>query len=171
MTIERAIKLLDISKALNDVAAKASPLPSEVVVPVDQPVLPHALFRNSRSDIQRVVYQINACYIATSYDACAVMARRLIEVLIIEVYEHNSRGDEVKGKDGNYLMLLGLVNKMLNHDWNLSRNTKKGLKELKEYGDLSAHSRRYNAQRSYIDDIVIKLRVVTEELLHLSGMR
>ena len=55
--------------------------------------------------------------------------------------------------------------------WNLARDTKKGLKKLKNICDLSAHSRRYNAHRTDIDTVIPDLRVIVEELLYLSGLK
>ncbi len=55
--------------------------------------------------------------------------------------------------------------------WNLSRNSKQALPKLKDVGDKSAHSRRFNAVRNDIDSIKVELRCVAEELLSLAGMR
>ncbi len=49
----------------------------------------------------------------------------------------------------------------------LSRNAKQSLPKLKDIGDLSAHSRRYNAHRHDIDKIKDDLRLVVQELLGL----
>ena len=160
-----------VAQSLQDSLNRSAPLPSEVTPPVDQPVLPHTLFLKSRLDIRKVVFQVNACYNATCYDACAVMIRRLIEVLIIEAHEHSNHGHKIKDSNDNYFMLDKLINNILDGSWNISRTTKKGLRKLKTFGDLSAHSRRYNAQRSYVDDIIVDLRVIAEELLYLSGQR
>jgi hypothetical protein len=171
MDADLAHAALSIAKAVQSTSDRSTPLPSEVLAPTDQAILPHSMFRNTRGYIEKVVFQVNATYTATCYDACAVMIRRLIEMLIIEAYEHKKRGSEVKDSDGNYYMLEGLTTAMLDGSWTLSRTTKSQLKKLKQFGDLSAHSRRYNAQRQYVDDVVIHLRVVVEELLYLSGLR
>ncbi len=54
---------------------------------------------------------------------------------------------------------------------NLGRNAAKGLRDFKQLGDLSAHNRRFNACRNDIDRVRDGLRVASEELLHLSGLR
>jgi len=171
MNVDLAHATLSVSKTIQSAFDRSTPLPSEVKPPSCQAILPHALFKNTRGYIEKVVFQVNATYTATCYDACAVMIRRLVEMLIIEAYEHGNRDSEVKDSSGNYLMLEGLTSAMLNDSWNLSRTTKMTLKKLKQFGDLSAHSRRYNAQRQYVDDVVIHLRVVIEELLYLAGLR
>ena len=53
---------------------------------------------------------------------------------------------------------------------NLGRNSKKGLKDLKELGDKSAHDRRFNARQSDIDLVKTGLRSAAEDLLHLAGL-
>lgn len=158
----------DVKGSIDCIAKPAS----DIVAPVDQPVIPHSVFRSSRGYLERIVYQINATYRATSYDACAVMVRRLVEVLIIEAFEANDIADRIVGQDGDYLYLSDLITNTLNESsWNLGRNTKHGLRRLKDIGDRSAHSRRYNAKREYIDEVVIPLRDVCEELLYLAKIK
>lgn len=145
--------------------------PAEVMPAADQPVLPHSLFANTRGYMEKVVYQINRTYGATCYDACAVMIRRLVEVLIIEAFEHNNIAGKIKNKDGDYLFLDDLIDRTLAEPWSLGRIAKRGLKKLKTIGDQSAHSRRYNARRQYIDDVIIELRAVSEEFLYIAGLK
>lgn len=158
-------------KIRSSISETLSP-PSETEAPPTQPVLPHSLFADTRGYVEKVVFQINASYSATCYDACAVMIRRLMEVLIIEVYEHHNQGNAIKGPNGEYYHLGELVKRILaQNNWQLGRTTKKSLNRLKTIGDLSAHSRKYNAKRQYIDDEVQGLRVTCEELLYLSGLK
>ena len=97
------------------------------------------------------------------------MCRRLIESLIIDAYEHAKRDGDIKAADGNFLMLSGLVSKIESANvLNISRNAVNAMKRIKVLGDLSAHSRRYNAKASDIDPLRHDLRVATEDLLHLS---
>lgn len=167
--LQAAFKVAEKMRASVDAAI--SP-PSETEAPPSQPVLPHALFANTRGYLEKIVFQINACYSATCYDACAVMVRRLVEVLVIEVYEHHQKGSAIKDAQGNYYFLEGLVKQILSQkDWSLGRTTTKSLNRLKTMGDLSAHSRQYNAQRQYIDDEIQGLRATCEDLLYLAGLR
>ena len=135
-------------------------------------VLHRKLFENTRGYILQVVDQINLCYEHTCYDACAVMIRRLVEILIIETYDKHNVESEICDSDNNFFFLDELINRFTSAShWRIGRNTKSGLKKLKTIGDQSAHSRRYNAKRPYIDDVTHDLRVVTEELLYLSELR
>jgi hypothetical protein len=139
--------------------------------PATDTVLPRELFTGTRGYIEKVVYQINATYDSTLYDCTAVMCRRLLETLIIEVYEHDGRATAVKGGDGHFLMFAGLLSVLENDtSINLGRNAMKGLRDFKTLGDLSAHNRRYNARKDDIDRVRDGLRVAAEELLHLGGL-
>jgi hypothetical protein len=160
------------SKKFQDEIVNIVSLPLEVQHSNHDYVLHRKLFMGTRGYILQVVDQINLCYEHTCYDACAVMIRRLIEVLIIETYDNHNAEAEICDSDNNYFFLDELINRFTSAThWKIGRNTKAGLKKLNTIGDQSAHSRRYNAKRSYIDEVAGDLRVVTEELLYLSGLR
>ena len=98
------------------------------------------------------------------------MIRKLVENLIIDVYEKHKKEAEIKNKDGDYLMLSGLVNAMIGQPhWSLQRETKKALPDIKQLGDRGAHNRRYEANRQDIDKILPGLRAALDDLLHLAG--
>lgn len=129
------------------------------------------LFSGTRAYIEKVVAQLNASYDGALYDCCAVMCRRLLETLIIEVYESRGEADKLKIASGHFHMFSGLKD-IIESDQNitLSRNTLQGLNDFKKLGDLSAHSRRFNARKNDIDKNVAGIRVAGEELLHLAGL-
>lgn len=164
--------VLSAVKRLRDDVHETLRPPAETVAPHDQPIVPHSLVRGTRGYIESIAYQINACYLATAYDGCAVMMRRLLEVLIIESFEHKGIGQKIKDSRNDYFLLGDLVVLTLSEStWSLGRTTKKALSQLKEVGDRSAHSRRYNARRQYIDELIDEYRVVVEEFLYLSGLK
>ncbi len=134
-------------------------------------VLPKALFLGTRGYIEKVVLQINASYDSGLYDCCAVMCRRLVETLIIEIYESKTRTIDIKGSDGHFYMLADLL-KIFEADstFTVSRNAKKGLQDFKKLGDLSAHNRRFNARKVDIDQVQGGLRIACEELLHIAKL-
>lgn len=135
-------------------------------------VLPRQLFTNTRGYIERVIEQINRSYDAECWDCSAVMCRRLLETLIIEVYEHRGQAAEIKGSDGHFLMFNGLISHIqADSSINLGRDASQGLRDHKALGDRSAHNRRFNAERNDIDRVRSGLRVAAEELLHLAGLR
>jgi hypothetical protein len=146
--------------------------PEEGCPSLEYLVISFALVRNTRGYMERVVHQINGCYQNGWYDACAVMIRRFLEILIIEVFETFKIADKIKNANGDFNYLSDLIKTMLNEPtWNLTRNTKKALPKLKDIGDKSAHSRRFNAIRSDIDHIIPELRVASQELIYLANLK
>jgi hypothetical protein len=163
---------LALAKRLKESAPKSFVPPSEGTRPANEFILPHAMVRGTRGYIERVVNQINGCYEKGWFDGCTVMMRRLVETLIIECFEHNKIDDRIKNASGDFLYLGDLIEKTLQESaWNLGRNTKQGLPRLKNIGDQSAHSRRYNAHREDVDKISGDFRVVCEELLYIAGLK
>ncbi len=140
-------------------------------IPISSVVLPRELFVGTRGYIEKVVAQLNASYEYSLFDCCAVMCRRLLETLIIEVYEGAGRAEEIKDQNGHFFMFDGLLKHLENdRSLNLGRNAITGLKDFKRLGDQSAHNRRFNARKSDIDRVGDGLRVVAEELLHLANL-
>lgn len=152
---------------------KTSSLPKEEgSVPKTESVVYFSLVKNTRGYIEKLVHQINGCYENAWYDACAVMIRRLIETLIIEVYEAFNISQKIKNDKDDFLYLSDLIIAIENEpSWNLGRNAKKSLKSLKDIGDKSAHSRRFNAHRQDVDKIIEDLRVVVQELIYLAKLK
>lgn len=135
-------------------------------------LIPSALIRGTRGYLEKVANQANGAYSQGWYDASAVMVRRLLETLIIEAFEKHGRANEIKNSDGDFLYLRDLISRTASCTaWNLSRNTKQALPRLKDVGDKSAHSRRFNAIRNDLDVLRSDLRCVVEELLSLADLR
>lgn len=141
-------------------------------VPATENVLPFSVVKGTRGYIEKVVVQANGTYEHQWYDACSVMIRRLVETLIIEVYEAKRKAHEIKGADGNFLMLNHLVDRLLaDPSFHLGRETKRGLPFIKSLGDRSAHNRHFLAKKEDIDKVTHDLRVVVDELLNLANLK
>ena len=137
-----------------------------------QRVIAMSVVRGTRGYIERVANQINGCYERGWFDGCAVMIRRLLETLIIEVFEHHHISENMKGSNGDFLFLGDLIGRTLaDPRWNLGRNAKNALPKLKDIGDKSAHSRRYNAHKADIDRVIDDVRTVIQELVYLAGLK
>ena len=163
---------LGIAKSIQDEVPRRGTPPDEGLAAASQQVVPLSVVRNTRGYIEKVANQINGCYEQGWFDACAVMIRRLIETLIIETFEHHNIAHKAQDANGDFLPLKDLIDLALSEQsWNLGRSTKKGLPKLKSIGDLSAHSRRYTAQRHDVDQLIGDLRVVVQELVYLAVLQ
>ncbi len=114
---------------------------------------------------------MNGCFDSGWYDASAVMMRRLVEISIIEAFEHKGIAQKIKAADDNYRQLSDLVSIALNEPaLSLSRNAKKFLPQLRDVGHMSAHGRFFHAQKEDLDKVQIGFRVVVEELLRHAAL-
>lgn len=167
-----APQIFRAAKAIQEEIGAVLGPPAEGVIAPRNAVVPATLFRNTRGYLIKVANQANGAYSQGWYDACAVMLRRLVETLIIEAFEKHSVAAKIQNSSGDFLYLRDLIEKTINEpSWNLSRNAKSALPRLKDVGDKSAHSRRFNALRPDIEKLIPDLRVVTEELLVIAGLR
>ena len=138
---------------------------------ISSELFPLSIVEGTPNYIQRIAIQANGCYERGWYDSCAVMMRRLIETLIIECFEQQGIESRIKNNSDDYLPLGDLVSRFLTEKWHISRNTKNSLpklKEIKDLGDRSAHSRRFIATKSDIDRYAQDFRIVVQELVYLS---
>lgn len=135
-----------------------------------QMVLPFSVVRGTRRYLEAITHQINGSYEKGWYDACAVMMRKLLETLIIEVFEQHQKAAKIQTAEGDFENLDTLIKKVIGDpDWNLSRTTKQVIGEVKQLGNNSAHGRRFNAHRGDIDGIKVKFRTAVQEFVQLCG--
>lgn len=136
-------------------------------IPSDK-LYPQELFRNTRSYVFEIAKEASICYDKALYNASSVMIRRLLETLIIEAFERKGLVSKLKDANNNFYYLSDLIRISIGEPaLGLSRNVKVGLPILKNLGDLSAHSRRYLAKKSDIDNKIDDIRVVIGELLNI----
>jgi len=126
------------------------------------------LLDNTRGYIKTIGNQALACYNNAIFDGCSVLVRKLIEILVIECFEKYQVENIIKKSDGTFFYLSDLITEFLKEPkWNIGRNAKKGLPNIKKIGDHSAHNRRYIARKQDLDNIKDDLRIVIEELVLL----
>ena len=134
-------------------------------------VLPFDLYRNTRQNIERVADQINKSFYYGIYDGCAVLMRRLIEMLLILSFKENKIEADIRGSDDNYLNLSDIINKAVaNRTLDLSKNAKEYLDPFREKGNLSAHNPFHNARKKDLELVQPKFRHLVEELFYKSGI-
>lgn len=132
----------------------------------EETILPNSLFVNAPRYLITLQQEINASYQYGLYDCTAIMMRRIMEILLIQAYRKKGIESEIKNGD-YYLNLDGIIkNATQNTTLDLTTNTKKELKTIKDFGNLSAHRILFNCTQSDIDNIKLKFRTVIEELLY-----
>jgi len=131
------------------------------------------LFDKTRGYFKKLVYQINVSYNSSCYDACALLIRKLVELLIEDIYESQGRVSEIVNPNSKRLFGLGqlISTLMADNHWKLNQHVEAGLNIVKAQGDKSAHNRRYNARKSDIDKMQPFLRDISEELLYLAKIK
>ena len=140
-------------------------------IPVTEQVLPMEVVKGTRGYFEKWIRQANGCYEHQWFDACSVMLRKFVENLIIHVFEAHGFAEEIK-RDGNFLMLGDLIGRMLGQThWNLGRETKACLPEIKKLGDRAAHNRTFTANKVDVEKALDGFRVTAEELLHLAKLK
>ncbi|MBL8240143.1 MAG: hypothetical protein JNM66_22165 [Bryobacterales bacterium] len=137
----------------------------------DGTILPPALYDKTRGYIESLAKQINRSYEENIFDGCAVLMRRLEEVLLILSYEHLGIAAEIKDAAGQYLLLEGIVkNAQGNAKLGLSRNAKPTIEAIRKLGNYSAHKVTYTCKREYIKEEITDFRALVDELLHKAGI-
>lgn len=135
-------------------------------------ILPQELFINTRGYIETLAKQINASFEYNIFDGCAVLMRRLLEILLILSYEKLGIEQIIKDSSNNYKYLEAIINDAQNNsNLNLSRNTKNCLDDFRKLGNFSAHKIYYNCKKPYIEKVIIDFRAAIEELLYKSGLK
>lgn len=135
-------------------------------------ILYNSLFLNTRGYIERLALQINCSYENNIFDGCAVLMRRLFEILLIHSYENLNIQQDIKDSSGNYKMLAEIVkDAKTNSSLSLTRDPKSALDEIRELGNYSAHKIYYNARKPDIDKVIVRYRLTVEELLYKSGIK
>jgi hypothetical protein len=135
-------------------------------------VLPEPDYENTRGYIEKLAKQINSSYENNAFDGCAVLMRRLIEILLILSYRHLNIERMIQDTAGNYQTLESIINDAkTNSALKLSRNSKNSLDTFRQLGNFSAHKIEYTCRREYIRPHIQEYRALVVELLHKAGIR
>lgn len=138
---------------------------------VGEAVLPIAIPFGGRKHLEALRREINGTYEYGFYNSCAVMCRRLAEVLLIEAFQVAGEIEAIRDGQGHLLtfgeMLIALKAQSV---VKLSRGAPKTLDRVKQTGDGAAHNRHYNASRADIDDLNPNFRQLIAELAALAKL-
>jgi hypothetical protein len=135
-------------------------------------ILPEAVFIKTRGYIEILAKQINATYENNLFDGCAVLMRRLAEILLIHTYQYSGQESQILSPSGQYKDLSFIIKDVVtNQRISLSKGTKECLDTFRVLGNFSAHRIEYNCKRDDIKKVALDYRAMIEELLYKSGIR
>ena len=142
-----------------------------VTIESNDELIEEAKFCGKRPFLTRLIQQINFTYGNNCFDACAVLMRRLFEVLLVLAYQNKGIEADITKPDGSHKMLEGIVkdavqNKALGVPVRISKN----FDAFREVGNNSAHSITYTAGKLDIDNIARDYRVMMEDLYNRAGL-
>lgn len=128
-------------------------------------------FCGKRGFLDKIIKQINHTYSHNCFDACAVLMRRLFEILLVLTYQNTGIESAISKPDGTHFMLEAIVkdavqNKALGIPARISKN----FDAFREVGNNSAHSITYTAGQKDITDIQRDYRVMMEDLYNRAGL-
>lgn len=127
-------------------------------------------FCGYRGYIDKLIQQVNSAYTSNCYDACAVLLRRIFEILLILSYRYHGIDSQIKNQNNTYFMLERIVaNAKNNITLNLSR-IKQEYDSFRNLGNFAAHRIEYNTSKNDIDNIKITYRTALEELFYKAGL-
>lgn len=160
---------VDLRK-LNQLDEKYSDFFDIKKVEVSDAVIPNEWVAGTRVYLEQMVHQINGSFDAGFYDCCAILCRRIMESLLIEIYISQKRHQEIQNT-GVFLSLEKIINHAISDSTlTLGRNTPKTMMEIKQLGDTAAHDRVYITHKTDITAIRARLRRVIQDLLHATGI-
>jgi hypothetical protein len=137
----------------------------------DDIILPNSLVNDTRGYIVSLSKQINSSYNNNIFDGCAILMRRLLEILLIHSYEAHNKAILITESDG-YKNLSYIINYTCsNKPFPLSKDAMETLDSLRVIGNFSAHRIQYNAKRKDIDNVKLHYRLTIEELLYASKIK
>lgn len=126
------------------------------------------IFRDCPSFITILLPQINGCWDRDWFEACALATRRLLETLIVHLYETRGWASEIKTANG-YMKLQNLVDKVCGDGRvGLGKKPKEGLTHLKIIGDVAAHDYRVRVRKSDLERKRTELRLACERLIFIA---
>lgn len=135
-------------------------------------IMPEVDYANTRGYLVSLAKQMNSCYEHNLFDGCAVLMRRVLEILLILSYRELKIESAIQDAAGNYVMLEGIINDAkTNGTLKLSRNSRNTLDTFRVLGNFSAHKIEYTCRREYIQPHILEYRALISELLYKSGIR
>lgn len=143
-----------------------------VTIPECEELLEEAKFcGKNRPYLDRLIRQINFTYANNCYDACAVLMRRVFEILLVLSYQNKGLEADISNSDGSHKMLEAIVkNAVQNKNLGIPVRISKHFDAFRNVGNNSAHSITYTAGQLDIDKIAMDYRVMMDDLYIRAGI-
>ncbi len=134
---------------------------------IKEEFLDNDLFRLAPSYIKKIVSEINYCHCYKFSNACAVMIRRLIESLLIELFIYKKLAKEIQQNSGfvNLSMIIKAIQPN-NKKLTLGKGIDKKINPIKDLGDKAAHSRKGLISIQMIDHEKGNIALLFSELMN-----
>lgn len=134
-------------------------------------IIDETKFCGKREYITKIIKQINSSYMHNCYDACAVLMRRLFEILLVLSFQNNQIDNLIKDSSGNGYVVLERIVAVAKDDQTLKLSRiKSKFDTFRQVGNFSAHGITYTAGAKDIDDIKMDYRYMLEELFNKAGL-
>lgn len=134
-------------------------------------LLDEGKFCGKRGYLDKLIKQINHTYKNNCYDACAVLLRRVFEIILVLSFQKNGIENEITKPDGTHMMLEGITKKAAgNIILKIPKRISDNFDSFRDVGNSSAHNITYIAIRKDIDNISRAYRVMLEELYNKAGL-
>lgn len=128
---------------------------------------PLDIFENTRDYLKAFAQEASCCYDTGLYNSCLFMIRKIIETLIIELYESKGMESKIKNPNNDFYQLADLIRLATNENsWKFSKIVKENLPKIKLLADSSVHSKRFKARKTDIENMKTDVRISFEELIH-----
>jgi hypothetical protein len=148
----------------------SAPAVQENSAAADIEVISEERFCGKRDAVDRLIVQINSTYRDGSFDACASVMRRLLEVALVLSFQANGIENEIRNRSGEYMLLEDIVRKAAVSDvLGLSR---KGvdIMAVSKIGDYAGKGAMYTFGANDINSVRIAYRNALEVLFSVSKL-
>ncbi|MCL2143663.1 MAG: hypothetical protein FWH44_05355 [Methanomassiliicoccaceae archaeon] len=136
--------------------------------PADAEIISEERFCGRRDGLDKMIKQINSSYRDGSFDACALVMRRLLEAVIILAFQSNGIEDEIR--DGGHLRYEDIVRKAA--ESGVLALSKKGIDiaAVSKIGDYSGKGATYTFGANDINAVRVGYRNAMEALYDLAKL-
>jgi hypothetical protein len=150
----------------SELGSKYMSLLKKPKVIVSDTIVPEDLVKKLRKFYAELALEINGQFKYQFYDGCLVLIRRMVESLIVDLFEKIGHADKIKTAQGEYMMLNALIGVVCSGQYlKLAKGAKDALEKIKEAGDKGAHNRFNLAVERDVQNIETGMRAVISELI------